>query len=209
MKKILFTLLISFSLLMFNSCSKTDMKSVNNSASDQNLSQTLYNSSEYASYVAATNNIISSIDFNKLQAANTESARAATPSNKEYLTKSEVQKILNTLPIKQDIYLTNREVLVNSIQSFQKKYHLTNEQSASLWNNVINSHSESFKPSFDFPIITGIINCVTDAATTFAATTAVCLALRQIPFIGEKLFRICETEAINTLTDSLLGCIQL
>ena len=205
MKKILLSIVIYGSVFMVNSCSKSDLKQSNGCSVSPDLSKTLYNSSEFSSYVTATNNILSSMNLQTVSSSDNKSA-----PNKEYFTKAEMQAFLKSVHVNENVYFQNRQVMAQAIESFQRNHHLTNEQSASLWNNVINTHSESFRNnSLSLPNIPAIIDCAISAGTTFAATTAVCLALREIPIIGEELFRICEEEAINTLIDSLLGCIQL
>ncbi len=203
MKQIYLWLILAATFTI-SSCSKQDVKPSLKLAPDE-LQAALLISPEYANFIQASNNITASVDVTRLQ---TTSKQPVT-YNKEFYTKREVVQIIQSLPINSETYFKNRELMLNAVKSFQQRFQINNEESANTWYTVIVNNPSSFKSSKpSLPNIPGTIECLKDAGTTFAATTVICLALREIPFIGEMLYRACEMEAIDNLIADLRGCIQ-
>lgn len=194
-----------FTGIIFYSCTKSE--SLSKQEAMQNLQEQLYQSDEYASFVTATNNITASLTIDKIKTADTKSASTLI-GNKESFTQTELKTILQKLNVNDAVYIKSHEAMLQAVKGFQAKHHISNEENALIWEQTIRSHKESFKtPSF-LPDIQGFIDCVVSSVQEFAVTTAVCLALRDIPIIGERLYQICETEAINTLISNLTGCLS-
>lgn len=209
MKKFLIVSFLATAVFANQSCTKQDaplkpgstVQNFNASA----MEATLKSSPEFSSFITSSNAIIASVNLAALE--NTNVAAARNLIRTEQLTRQEAAAVLQTLGLNDKIYFTNREIQVKSIALFQKKNNLSNEQSALVWERAITSSQSSFVPGFPLPNINGIISCVTEAGTTFAATTVICLALREIPYIGQALFEACEMEAINSLIEDLTDCI--
>ncbi len=204
MKHIYFLLVLSATFAI-SSCSKQNANP-EVKLTPEALQSRLLSSPEYASYIQASNNITEAVDVMRLQS----SSKTAGNYTKEFYTQREVVQIVQSLPINSETYFKNREVMLNAVKSFQQRFKISNEELANTWYTVIVNNPSSFKSSKpSLPNIPGIIDCITNAGTTFAATTVICLALREIPFIGEALYRACEMEAIDNLIADLRGCIQI
>lgn len=191
--------------IFFYSCTKSG--SLSKQESMQNLQEQLYQSDEYANFVAATNRITASLTVAGIQSADINSA-AALMNNKESFTKEELAAILSKLHVNDAVYMQSHQAMLQAVKGFQAKHHISNNENALVWEQVIQAHKESFKAPSALPDIQGFIDCVVASVQEFAVTTAVCLALRDIPIIGEELYRICETEAINNLISNLTGCLD-
>lgn len=188
----------------FTSCSKSDVKTT----SSTDLATSLQQSSEFSEYVTATNTIVSSINLKAINKKDVLRASSIYKSDAS-LTKNQFTQVLNLLHVNADVYFKQRIVMSDAIKSFQSKHSISNEQNAFLWKTVIAKNSSLFTVKNDASPIGEFITCITDAATTFAETTAICLALRKIPIIGEHLYEVCEREAVTTLIDNLTDCIGL
>lgn len=208
MNKKLSKFLIVFAFLsigiIFYSCSKTE---VSQQQSAQNLQEELFSSTEYASFVSATNNIVASLSIQGIKSADLKTSSSLI-GNRESFTKTEIFAILKKLQVNPDVYIKSHMDMSNAVKSFQKKYHLADNENALIWEQTILKHKESFKTQIWFPDIQGFIDCGIASIQEFAATTAVCLALREIPIIGEELYQVCETEAINNLISNLTECLD-
>ena len=198
-----FTFLIS--VIVFYSCSKSTAASKQETV--QSLQDELYNSAEYTNFITATNDIIATLSVEGIRSADTKSSSALI-GNKESFTKDEMKAILGKLNVNDAVYMKSEEAMNLAVNGFQTKYNLSNQQNALVWQQTIAAHKESFKASPQFPDIRGFIDCVITSVQEFAVTTAVCLALRKIPIIGQKLYMICETDAINNLIANLTGCLD-
>lgn len=206
-------LAFAIALIFFVACTKSDISSTGDKIAlvEQNdLSADLLKSSEFSNFVKATNSIVQAVDFGAL---NKKDAGAVDNfvNSKQQLTRQDFTHFLELQHINPSVYFINSDLQKKSIKDFQAKYKLSNEQNAALWQTVILNHHELFTVDarFEFPNINELLTCLTNTATEFAATTAVCLALREIPIIGEQLYEACETEAIDALIDNLLGCFGL
>ncbi len=201
------TAMLFFAACTKNSATQTSLQSGLAPATD--LSAALQQSAEFSAFVAATNNIIGAVDFKAINQKDARSARVS--SEKPELNKQEFTAVLLLQHITPGVYFTNSSIQQKAIKDFQAKYGITNEQNAALWQSVIMKNKSLFtvNSKVQLPDVGGIIDCLTETATTFAATTAICLALREIPIIGEQLFRACETDAVNTLIEDAIACIGL
>lgn len=208
MHKRLYALLIAFAILstgiIFYSCSKTE---VSKQQSVESLQQDLYKSADYNSFVSAVNNIVASLSINSIKNADTKTASALI-GNKENFSTTEMNAILSKLNVNADVYTQSLKDMYTAVKNFQAKHNLSDNENSLIWQQTIMMHKESFSKQIWFPDIQGFIDCVITSVQEFAATTAVCLALRQIPIIGEKLYEACETEAINLLISNLTGCLD-
>ena len=199
-------LLVSFvSVTTITSCSKSDLKTT----ASADLATSLAQSSQFSEFVASANCIMNSINYKEINRSDLKKAAGLYAAQGTFTTE-EFTQVLNLLHIDAKEYIRVKPIMSDAIKSFQSKYNLSNEDNAAVWRYVIEKNSALFKVNNEnIAGINEFIACIQDAGTTFAATTAICLALREIPIIGEKLFEDCEKTAVTNLIDDLLGCAGL